>query len=177
MGDNNTTGTDRSEKGGARRGLRATGGRQRLRAVLAGLACTVALLVAPASVATATQKSTKPVPAICRYLDDQAGSAKFLAQVGKDIKSHDLGALKKLFIDLVNSVENMATSSAVRSAPASVQAAVKTVAHSMPAIKAEIDKATTMSQLEKVLVSMGKAPGVQAAEHVLNKYANAVCGG
>jgi hypothetical protein len=138
----------------------------------------MALLVAPASVATAsTQKSTKPLPAICSYLDDQAGSAKFLAQVGKDIKSHNLGALKKLFIDLVNSVEKMATSSAVRSAPANVQAAVKTVAHSMPTIKADIDKATTMSQLEKVLVSMGKAPGAQAAEHVLNKYADAVCGG
>ena len=57
-----------------------------------------------------------------------------------------------------------------------VQAAIKTVARSMPTIKAQIGKATTISELEKVLESMGKAPGVQR-ESVLNKYAVAVCGG
>ncbi len=178
MENNNITGTDRSERRSARRGLRATGVLRCLAAAFAGLACTLASLVAPASAASgSTHKSTKPLPAICSYLNDQAGSAKFLEQVENDMKSHNFTALKKLFVSLVNSVEKMSTSSAVRSAPANVQAAIKTVAHSMPTIKAQIGKATTMSELEKVLESMGKAPGVQSAENVLNKYAVAVCGG
>ncbi len=181
MGENTTTGTDRSGRKGAGLHQKTIRVPHHLGAVLLGLACTlasVAFLVALPSVASAsTQKPTKPVPAICSFLDDQAGSAQFLAQVGKDMKSHDVTALKELFLSLVNSVEKVSNSAAVRSAPASVQAAIKTVAHSMPTIKADIEKAATMSELEDVLSSMGKASGVQGAEHVLNNYANAVCGG
>ena len=78
---------------------------------------------------------------------------------------------------LVNSVETMSTSSAARSAPAAVQAAIKTVAHSDLTIKTQIKKATTITELLKVLENMGKAPGVRGAETVLGKYADAVCGG
>ncbi len=78
---------------------------------------------------------------------------------------------------LVDSVETMSTSSAVRSTPAAVQAAIKTVAHSDLTIKTQIKKATTIAELLKVLENMGKAPGVQAAEKVLGNYAGSVCGG
>jgi hypothetical protein len=176
MGNDNIAGTDRSGRGGPRRGLRAAGVRRRFGVVLVGLACTPALLLVQPSVASASShKPTKP--AICSYLDDQAGSAKFLTQVGKYEKTHNFTGLKDLFLNLVNSVEKMSTSSAVRSAPANIQAAIKTVADSEPTIKAAIDKATTFPELDRVLVSMGKAPGVHSAENVLNKYANTVCGG
>jgi hypothetical protein len=158
--------------------LRATRTHWRLAVVSAGMACTLAFPVATASVASASiQKPSKTLPPICRYLNDQAGSAKFLLQVGNDFKARDVPGLKALFLNLVSSEEKLSTSSAVKSAPANIQAAIKTVAHSMPAIKAQIDKAGTMLQLEAVLTSMGKAPGVQGAENVLNKYADAVCGG
>lgn len=47
---------------------------------------------------------------------------------------------------------------------------------SLPAIKSEVEKTTTTTQLEKVLASMGKAPGVYNAEEVLNAYAKSACG-
>jgi hypothetical protein len=146
----------------------------RITALVAGLACTLAYLVVPAPVALA---STHKSPAICRYLDDQVGSAKFTAAVGKDIKAKNFKALKELFLDLFNSIEKLSTTSAVRSAPADVRAAVKTIAHSVPLVKADIDKSTSIMGLLKVLESVGKTPGVHQAEDVLNNYANAVCGG
>jgi hypothetical protein len=80
-------------------------------------------------------------------------------------------------LNLVDSVETMSTSSVVRSTPADVQAAIKSVAKSDLTVKAQIEKATTILELEKVLETMGKAPGVHSAEEVINKYAVAVCGG
>src|SRR5579863_6315018 len=137
MAKNNITATDRSERRRTGR-LRGTGVHRGLGLLRVGLACTLASLIAPTSIASASaHKSTKPVPAICSSLDDQAGSMKFLAQFENDMKSHNFTALKELILNLVNSIEKMSASSAVRSAPASVQAAIKTVAHSMPAIKTQ----------------------------------------
>jgi hypothetical protein len=152
--------------------------RRRLVTVIAGVGCTVASLVAPQSIASAsTPQVAKPQPAICKYLDDQSGSVTFTTEFGKDIKTKNFEALQALLLNLVDSVEKMSTSGAVRSAPASVQAAIKTVAKSDLTVKSQIEKATTISGLEKILLSMGKAPGVHSAEDVLGKYADAVCGG
>ncbi len=146
--------------------------------VLAGLVWSAATLVGPLPIASATTPQVaKAKPAICKYLDDQAGSKTFTTAVGKDIKTHNFKALQALLLYLVDSVETMSTSSAVRSTPAAVQAAIKTVAHSDLTIKTQIKKATTIAELLKVLENMGKAPGVQAAEKVLGNYAGSVCGG
>jgi hypothetical protein len=119
----------------------------------------------------------KPQPAICKYLDDQTGSQTFTTALGKDIKTHNFKALQAVLLDLVDSVEKMSTSSAVRSTPANVQAAIKTVAKSDLTVKAQIEKASTISELEKILGTMGSAPGVHSAEDVISKYANSACGG
>jgi hypothetical protein len=146
--------------------------------VLAGLVCTAASLIGPLPIASAsTPQVAKAKPAICKYLDDQSGSQTFLTAMAKDIKAHNFKALQALLLSLVDSVETMSTSSAVRSTPTAVQAAIKTVAHSDLTIKTQIGKATTITELWKVLENMGKAPGVQAAEKVIGNYADAVCGG
>jgi hypothetical protein len=151
---------------------------RRTTTVLAALGCTAASLVGPLPIASAsTPQVAKAKPAICKYLDDQSGSQKFLAAVGKDIKAHNFKAMQALLLYLVDSVETMSTSSEVRSTPAAVQAAIKTVAHSDLTIKTQIGKATTITELLKVLENMGKGPGVQGAEKVLNNYADAECGG
>ncbi len=151
---------------------------RRTMTVLAGLVWSAATLVGPLPIASATTPQVaKAKPAICKYLDDQSGSKTFLSAVAKDIKAHNFKALQALLLYLVDSVETMSTSSAVRSTPAAVQAAIKTVAHSDLTIKTQIKKATTIAELLKVLENMGKAPGVQAAEKVLGNYAGSVCGG
>jgi hypothetical protein len=100
---------------------------RRTMTVLAGLVCTPATLVGPLPIASAsTPQVAKAKPAICKYLDDQAGSKTFTTAVGKDIQTHNFKALQALLLYLVDSVETMSTSSAVRSTPAAVQAAIKT---------------------------------------------------
>jgi hypothetical protein len=146
--------------------------------VFAGLVCTAATLVGPLPIASAsTPQVAKAKPAICKYLDDQAGSKTFLTAVAKDIKAKNVKALQALLLSLVDDVETMSTSSAVRSTPAAVQAAIKTVAHSDLGIKTQIGKTTTIAELLKVLENMGKAPGVQGAEKVIGNYSDSVCGG
>ena len=151
---------------------------RRTMTLLAGLVGTAATLVGPLPIASAsTPQVAKTKPAICKYLDDQAGSQTFLAAVAKDIKAKNFKALQALLLSLVDDVETMSTSSAVRSTPAAVQAAIKTVAHSDLTIKSQIEKATSITELLKVLENMGKAPGVQGAEKVIGNYADSVCGG
>lgn len=151
---------------------------RRTMTVLAGLVCTAATLLGPLPIASAsTPQAAKAKPAICKYLDDQAGSQTFLAAMAKDIKARNFKALQALLLSLVDSVETMSTSSDVRSTPAAVQAAIKTVAHSELTIKTQIGKATTIAELLKVLENMGKAPGVRGAEKVIGNYADSVCGG
>lgn len=70
----------------------------------------------------APHRSRKRPPAICKYLDDQAGSQKFTTEVGKDIETHNFKALQALLLNLVDSVEKMSTSSAAPSTPPNVQA-------------------------------------------------------
>jgi hypothetical protein len=147
-------------------------------AVLAGLTCAVAPLVAALPTASAsTPQVAKPQPAICKYLNDQAGSQTFASELGKDIKDKNFNAFQALLLSLVDGVEKMSTSRAVRSTPAAVQAAIRTVAHSDLTVKSEIEKSTTISDLERILTAMGNAPGVHSAENVINKYANQECEG
>jgi hypothetical protein len=148
---------------------------RRVGLLLAGSACVSGFLVASVSVASASRQETVTNPA-CSVLDDTAGSAKFLAQIAQDERTNNLPAMKQLFLTLVTDMQKLPSYGPLRSAPASVQAAMTTVAHAEPQLKTLIEKATTEPKLLSALAAMGSAPGVSKAETTINKYAVSICG-
>lgn len=143
--------------------------------LLTGLVCAL-VLGAPAPVAVAERVSAATNPA-CSVLDDRAGSAKFMAEIGADERSGNVAAMKQLFLTLASAMQKAATVGPLKSAPASVQGAAKTVAKDVPTLEKAIAKATTEPELLSALEAMGKTPGVSKAESTLNSYADSVCGG
>jgi len=127
-------------------------------------------------------KKAKPVASsasVCSYLNDSAGSAKFTSEIGADEKSGNFTAMKQLFLNLASAMEKASGSgdAALRSAPANVQAAIKTIGSAVPQLKTAIGNATTESQLLLAFGAMGSTPGISSAEKTLSAYSVAHCGG
>jgi hypothetical protein len=172
-------------------GLRpaGTGVLRHLGLVLAGLACAAGFLIASGSAASASHHKTathkakpKTVPSsasLCSYLNDSAGSAKFGAAILAGEKSGNVAATKQLFLTLANAIEKSAApgDAALRSAPANVQAAIKTIGGAIPQLKTAIGNATTETQVLSAFGVLGATPGVASAEVTLSQYTIAHCGG
>lgn len=116
---------------------------------------------------------------MCSYLNDSAGSTKFTSAMVADEKSGNVAAMKQLFLNLANAIEKASASgdAALRSAPANVQAAIKTIGGAVPQLKTGIGNATTEPQLLSAFGALGSTPGIASAEMTLSKYSIAHCGG
>jgi hypothetical protein len=189
MGNTNAVEIERLMKRSVRRRPASSVGFRRFGLVLAALACTAGFLVASASAASASHHKTathkaKPKTApnsasLCSYLNDSAGSAKFSAAILADEKSGNVAATKQLFLNLANAIEKAAApgDAALRSAPANVQAAIKTIGGAVPQLKTAIGNATTETQVLSAFGVLGATPGVASAEVTLSQYSIAHCGG
>jgi len=146
---------------------------RRLGVIVAGLACTSALFVVSPSLASASSSSA------CSILDNSLAGAKFDAKIAADEKSHNVAAMKTLFVNLATDIEKLSSPmpAALKSTPASVQAAIKTIGGAAPKLKAALEKATTETELIAAFGVWGKAAGVAAAETTLNHYTSSACKG
>jgi hypothetical protein len=117
--------------------------------------------------------------AACSVLDNSLAGAKFDKQIAADEKSKNVAAMKQLFLNLANDIEKLSSPipAALKSTPASVQAAIKTIGRATPQLKTAIEKATTESQLIAAFGVWGRAAGVSKAETTLNSYISSACKG
>jgi hypothetical protein len=154
---------------------RTTGIVRRLGLLSAGLACMSGILVVSPSLASASSKPS----AACSVLVNSLAGAKFQKQMATDEKSKNVAAMKQLFLNLANDMGKLSAPipAALKSTPASVQAAIKTIGSATPQLKTAIEKATTETQLIAAFGVWGRAAGVAKAETTLNNYISATCKG
>jgi len=96
-----------------------------------------------------------------------------------DEESKNVAGMRKLFVNLINDAEKLSTyiPTALKSAPANVKAAIKTIGREYPQLKTALGKATTESELLQAFVAFGRIPAVASAEKTLGNYVSATCKG
>lgn len=148
---------------------------RRLGLVLAGLACASGMLVVSPSLASASSKSS----AACSVLSNGVAGAKFRQQIVADEESKNVAGMRKLFVNLINDAEKLSSyiPTALKSTPANVKAAIKTIGREYPQLKTALGKATTESELLEAFVVFGRIPAVASAETTLGNYVSATCKG
>jgi hypothetical protein len=146
---------------------------RRLGLALATLACTAGVIAVPPSLASASSKPS----AACSILSNSLAGAKFDEQIAADERSKNVAAMKTLFVNLASDIGRLSSPmpAALKSTPASVQAAIKTIGGAAPKLKSALEKATTETELIGAFGAWGKEAGVAAAETTLNHYTSTAC--
>jgi len=171
---------------------------RRHRSMVTMLALAFVLALAPASLASAkshhstkhkthkTHKTTKPaaqglVPggSVCTFLDDQAGSSHIASAMESAIESGNFASAQSTLLNLFSLIAKDAPTAeaALKSAPANVQAAFKTMISFDAQFKTAIAGATSFAGLGMALASLGQNPALQSASTTVGNYASEKCGG
>ena len=172
---------------------------RRHRSMVTILALAIALALAPASLASAkshhstkhkthkTTTTTKPttkeglVPggSVCTFLDDQAGSSHIASAMESAIESGNFASAQSTLLNLFSLIAKDAPTAeaALKSAPANVQAAFKTMISFDAQFKTAIAGATSFAGLGMALASLGQNPALQSASTTVGNYASEKCGG
>jgi hypothetical protein len=169
---------------------------RRHRTMVTILAVALALVLAPASIASAgsshgskhktkthktkTTAKTGLVPggSVCTFLDNQAGSSHLAATMESAIESGNFATAQSTLLNLFTEIakDAPAAESALSSAPANVQAAFKTMISYDSQFKTAIASATSFAGLGMALASLGNNPTLQSASMTVGNYATAKCG-
>jgi hypothetical protein len=122
---------------------------------------------------------TNPGSALCKALNgENTDSAKIEAAFTKAFASKNFAASKKAMLAAVNLgvKEEGPALSAMRTAPAAVQTAIKGLFTFDSTLKADIQKSTSIKSLEASLSSLGSNASLNSDSTTVTNYINAQCG-
>lgn len=125
-----------------------------------------------------TPVASSSAKSVCSFLDNEAGSAKIASAVESAEQSGNFASAKQTLLDLFDQIAKDAPSAEadLRSAPANVQAAFKTMISYDAQFQTALENATSFSQLGSAFASLGNNPTLQAASSTVGSYATSLCG-
>jgi hypothetical protein len=128
---------------------------------------------------TKTKEASKPSSSACSFLDDQNGGAKLAATMEQAIASGNFASAKQTLLTLFDTIgkDGSAAENVMRSAPANVQTAFKTMINLDSQIKTALQNSTSFQQMEQSFATIGQNPTLQSATTTVGNYADSLCGG
>jgi hypothetical protein len=122
---------------------------------------------------------TSSAAGVCSYLNNAGGSSKFASVMEAAFKSGNFvearQSLLNLFAEIAKDVPG--AEAAMKSTPADVQSAFKTMISFDAQVQTDVENATSFTQLDSALAPLGQDATLSAASTTFGNYADAKCKG